>query len=347
MLNKMQIKLIADNALKNIEEHKLSPKPDNYRLWFEYGTGGVEGLNTEIDELITQQIAINQAICTKLYQKYLFTGDQQDLDDARIAMGHLLSVMVGHLQELDSSTNRFCQALHECTEKLNNNPSVAEIKHIIQEVTVQAQQALSSNQEITSTLESLTSEISTLREDVDRLGSEAVTDSLTEIANRRGFDIALRNTIDRRLKTHQPCALLMIDLDHFKRINDTFGHQVGDKILRFVANTLKKNIRGGDILARYGGEEFTVILPNTHQAGALKVAENLLKEVSARQLTTGASSKPIGRITMSIGLTLYKDNETLEGFIERADQSMYLAKSAGRNQIKTSADLLPTACNDE
>ena len=337
MHNKLQAKLLADNALKNIEAHKLSPEPDNYRLWFEYGTGAVEGLNTEIDELVTQQAAINQAICTKLYQKYLLTGDQKDLDDARIAIRNLLNVMIGHLKDWDSSTNQFCEALHDCTEKLGNDPSVGEIKEIIAEVTAQAQHALSSNEDIHTTLDSLTHEISSLREDVDRLGSEAMTDSLTEIANRRGFDFALRDATDRSLQTNQPCALLMADLDHFKRINDNFGHQVGDKILRFVANTMKNTIRGGDIIARYGGEEFAIILPNTDEAGALKVAENLCSAVSARQLTTGSNSKSIGRITMSVGLTTYKNSETLESFIERADQCMYFAKNSGRNQVKTTA----------
>lgn len=337
MHNKLQAKLLAESALKSIEQLKLSPKPENYRLWFEYGTGSIEGLNAELDELIAQQAVINQAICTKLYQKYLLTGDQKDLDNACIAIHNLLNVMIEHLQGWDSSTDQFCNALQQCTEKLNNDPSIGEIKSIIDELTTQATLALNSNKKIHSTLDSLASEISNLREDVDRLGSEAMTDSLTEVANRRGFDFALKEAIEHSKKTDQPCTLLMADLDYFKRINDDFGHQVGDKILRFVANTMKNAIRGGDILARYGGEEFAIILPNTNEAGALRVAENLLSEVSARQLTTGASSKPIGRITMSIGLALYKNNESSESFIERADQCMYHAKHSGRNQVKATA----------
>ena len=337
MYNNLQAKLLAESALKSLEQLKLSPKPENYRLWFEYGTGSIEGLNAELDELITQQAVINQAICNKLYQKYLLTGDQKDLDNACIAIHNLLNIMVEHLQGWDSSTDQFCKALERCTEKLNNDPSIGEIKSIIDELTTQATLALNSNKKIHSTLDSLASEISNLREDVDRLGSEAMTDSLTEVANRRGFDVALKEAIENSKKTAQPCTLLMADLDHFKRINDNFGHQVGDKILRFVANTMKNAIRGGDILARYGGEEFAIILPNTNEAGALRVAENLLNEVSARQLTTGANSEPIGRITMSIGLALYKNNETTESFIERADQYMYNAKHSGRNQVKTTA----------
>lgn len=336
MNDKLKIKRLAESALKNISAHKLSPQPDNFRLWYEYSIGGIEGLNAEIDELVTQQTAINQAICTKLYQKYLITGDQKDLDHARIAISNLLNIMIGHLQDWDNLTNQFCDVLQQCTEKLDNNPSIEEIKNIIDTVTTEAQLALNTNKDIYTTLDSLTDEITHLREDVDRLGSEVMTDSLTEVANRRGFDIALKGAVDQSQSTGRPCALLMADLDHFKRINDNFGHQTGDKILRFVANTLKNNIRGGDIIARYGGEEFAIILPNTEQSGALNVAQNLLKEVSARQLTTGNSSKPIGRITMSIGLTLYQNNESLESFIERADQCLYQAKNAGRNQVKSS-----------
>ena len=115
-------------------------------------------------------------------------------------------------------------------------------------------------------------------------------------------------------------------------MNDKFGHQVGDKILKFIANTLRNNIRGNDTLARYGGEEFVIILPNTNYESAMCVAENLGVAVSARQLTAGANTKTIGRMSISSGVTCYQQGETAEQFFQRADKCMYEAKSLGRNQ---------------
>ena len=161
-----------------------------------------------------------------------------------------------------------------------------------------------------------------------------VTDPMTGLGNRRYFDRAVAPLFDQLADQGTPFSIVVFDVDRFKRVNDILGHDMGDIVLKEVAARLASNMRGIDVVSRYGGEEFAVILPNTNQAGALKVAENLLKEVSARQLTTGASSKPIGRITMSIGLALYSDNETLESFIDRADQCMYDAKRSGRNQVK-------------
>lgn len=335
MYNKLQAELLSDAALQSMQDHKLSPKPDNYRLWFEYAGGKKQDLNAEIDELARQQAAINEALCIKLYQKYLATGDRQDLDEARLVVRNMLDVMINHLRSWDTSTSKFCDALHKCTQKLSEDPSIEDIKEIIAVVTQEAESIRTANVDIHSTLDSLTEEIVTLRHDVDQLGSQVVTDCLTGIANRRGFDSSLQQLTQHAVKSNQKCALILADIDHFKKINDQFGHPVGDKVLRFIANTMKSNIRDDDELARYGGEEFAIILPNTNIEGAVRVAEKISKSISSRQLTTGSNSQSIGRITLSAGVAVYQPREALADFVDRADRCLYAAKNAGRNQIKT------------
>jgi diguanylate cyclase len=250
-------------------------------------------------------------------------------------MGRLLNVIIEQLKIWDNSTDQFCNVLDDCTRKLQNDPSVAEIKEIIAQVVTEAEHVRQSNKSMHSALQGLTNEIHELREDVERLGCEAVTDSLTKITNRRGFDNELKRLTKEAKATGKDCCLLMIDVDHFKNINDNFGHLVGDKVLKFIATTLLKQIRGNDKVARFGGEEFAVILPNTNEDGAIQVAENLRAAVSARQLTTGSNSRPIGRITISVGVALYRPDEDEETLISRADQCMYAAKHGGRNQVKS------------
>ena len=339
MHNKLQAKLLLDSTLENLDNHQLVPSPDNYRLWFEYAAGSIDNLNKEIDAMVSQQQAITEAICQQLYKRHVASSDQRDVDETRIAIGDMLDVMIGHLKDWNSSSSHFCDSLNQCLERLNNEPSVAEIKEIVCIVTEEAKKARTANLTITSTLHNLSDEISALRQDVDRLGNDALTDALTQTVNRRGFDNALQDITEKANNEGLQCALMVADVDNFKQVNDNFGHQVGDKILKFIAATLRKNIRGSDTLARYGGEEFAIILPNTDYDGAMRVAENLRKAVCARQLTTGSNGKTIGRITISIGVSTYQLGESVEALFERADQSMYRAKQQGKNQVVGQRDL--------
>lgn len=333
MHNKLQTRLLLNSTLENIGNHKLKPTPDNYRLWYEYAAGSIEALNADIDKMITCQQRIDQVICRQLFLRHIANTDQRDVDDTRIAIGNALNAMAEQLKNWNNSSDHFCQTLDRCIEKLDGNPSMAEVKEIATTISREAVSVRDFNINMKDSLHHLTDELSSLREDVDRLGSEAITDALTQITNRRGFDIAIEEETDRATQGGTECAMIVVDIDDFKRVNDEFGHQVGDKILRFVVSTMSKSIRGNDILARYGGEEFAVILPDTPFEGAMQVAENLRRNVSSRQLTTGTDGKIIGRMTVSIGVGVYQAGESNAAFFERVDHMMYQAKRQGKDQV--------------
>ena len=333
MYNKLQAKLLLDSTLENLNTYQLTPSPDNYRVWFEYAAGSIDALNADIDDCISQRRAITDAMCAKWHAQHLSTDDQRDVDDTRIAISGMLNVMIAHLKDWDSTAAHSDDSLNNCMEQLNGQPDLNQVKEIIATVTEEAKKVRDSNQKVKSTLHSLSDEVSTLRQDVDRLGSEALTDALTQAMNRRGFDASLKKITEKSQEKALDCSLIIVDIDHFKKVNDDFGHLVGDKILRFIAEKLRQNIRGSDILARYGGEEFAIILPNTNYQGALRVAENLCQAVASRSLTTSSKTKTIGRITISCGVSIYQSGEDLETFFERADKSMYQAKKQGRNRV--------------
>ena len=159
-----------------------------------------------------------------------------------------------------------------------------------------------------------------------RLRHLSVTDPLTGIANRAAFQERLDGDYARCLKGSRPLSLLMVDIDHFKLFNDTHGHQVGDRVLRTVAETLQRTARGTDFLARYGGEEFVVILPDAEYAGAMAIAERFRKAVAAIDC-------PERAITVSIGAaTRAADTASAEALLKEADAALYAAKRAGRNR---------------
>jgi diguanylate cyclase (GGDEF)-like protein len=168
-------------------------------------------------------------------------------------------------------------------------------------------------------------------------------DSLTHLYNRRHFlDVASRE-IARSARFNRPISLLMIDIDHFKSINDTYGHLTGDAVLRDVAMRLRSNLRQSDILARYGGEEFILLMPETDQAQAWIGAERLRKLVTAVPFDSG--SGPL-TVTISIGLSCWPASPDpkivapvpqINDLISRADQALYRAKQSGRNQTHAEA----------
>lgn len=164
----------------------------------------------------------------------------------------------------------------------------------------------------------------------DEIQKLAITDPLTQLNNRRKFEEMASKEFERSLRYDRPLCAIMIDLDQFKHINDTYGHLAGDQVLISLANLCKKDLRNIDILARYGGEEFIILLPETTTAQALLTAERLRQDCEANEV--GTSQGPIA-ITISLGVSeLNKSCKTLEELVDRADQALFESKRTGRNK---------------
>ena len=163
----------------------------------------------------------------------------------------------------------------------------------------------------------------------DDLENMALTDGLTGLYNRRYFDIFYDNIFAQSSRYDIPLSLIMCDIDHFKKINDTYGHDKGDVILKEVANVLKANTRKSDIASRFGGEEFMLCLPSTHITSAIDVARKI------KQMILNIQAKDIKKVTISIGVTFYRkefENSSKE-LLKRLDNLLYEAKNRGRNRI--------------
>ena len=158
----------------------------------------------------------------------------------------------------------------------------------------------------------------------------AITDGLTDLANRKQLDLVLAEEIPRSRRHNHPLSLLMIDIDHFKNINDTHGHLTGDSVLRGLAGILQKRLRPSDRLGRYGGEEFCVILPETSLHNASKFGEELRALVEAHAFV--AEDKNI-RVTISVGVGTLTDDMAMGDFYKSADEMLYRAKRTGRNRV--------------
>lgn len=159
-----------------------------------------------------------------------------------------------------------------------------------------------------------------------RLEVISVTDKLTGIFNRRKLDEILHLEIEKTKRYDQTLSIILIDIDHFKRVNDTYGHQTGDEVLKSVSKVLQTNIRKIDFLGRFGGEEFLIICPQTGKEGAMSLAEDMRKRIAEYEFPT------VKNVTISLGVTTYKDDDNEDSLIKRCDAALYQAKGDGRNK---------------
>ena len=167
---------------------------------------------------------------------------------------------------------------------------------------------------------------------------ESITDSLTALKNRRYFDQRLHEEIAHSRRYRLPLSLLLIDVDHFKVVNDTYGHQIGDEVLKNLSKVILEMVRDSDIVARYGGEEIAIITPNTEKAEAILLAERLRNIVQKSTLASIDATQEVVQITISIGVsTLNLVVMDKDALVEEADKALYEAKKLGRNRVQISS----------
>ncbi len=177
-----------------------------------------------------------------------------------------------------------------------------------------------------------------LRNNLERSEEEGLRDPVTLIGNRRYFEATFAEELERARSTGEGFCLALADLDHFKLVNDRFGHMVGDRILRLFAEILAQNLRGQDRLARFGGEEFALMLPGASLKEATGAAERIRKILEAKHWTLGPTGEPVGAITASFGVAKLRDAETAAELVKRADDLLYDAKAGGRNRVVADTD---------
>jgi len=208
------------------------------------------------------------------------------------------------------------------------NKAVTHFKHI-SEGNMNENISVSSQDEIGQVLSELAAMQGKLKILISDLDQLARTDELTGAWNRRRFEETVETEMDRLRRYGQRLSLMILDVDHFKKINDLYGHSIGDQVLIDLSNTIRSSLRVSDSLTRWGGEEFIILCPNTTAETVSKLAERLRKEVSSIEF------QKVGNITLSFGVAECGAEETWEQWLHRADEALYLAKSGGRDRVKT------------
>jgi diguanylate cyclase len=305
----------------------------NYWIWYEYASGKNKDLNETIDKLLKDMGSFSVELTPKIYRKFI--ADRKDVlnelvrDEIKKIFGQIISSIKSTNQQYNESDTH----LEAINDSLDSRMPESDMMLIVSQIRNEINSLESTNAHFKDQLKKATSEIDQLKNKLDHYRKEALIDPLTQIINRRGFDNKLKDAIDKANNNETSLCLIMADIDHFKKINDTHGHLAGDSVLRMVAAVIKDSIKGRDQVARIGGEEFAVILPDTPFEGAMKLAENMRIAFEQRDLKKKNSKESLGKVTLSFGVTMHKKSEPADVFVDRADKALYKAKKNGRNRV--------------
>ena len=329
----------AEVALGQIKSLRQTAVPRNYEIWYVYATGYNSQLNKIINETLARNGKLTEADLEQIYETYLSqikTTDRIDKVGARV-IGEIDDVMRLINDALGMSAS-YDASLSGASERLSVATNRDQVKSVVDQLVKSTREMRDINKALEERLTLSKSEISDLQQSLEAIRAESLTDPLTGLGNRKYFDRMIEMAVQTALADGEPLSLLMFDIDHFKSFNDSYGHLTGDQVLRLVGMSLKQTIKGQDITARYGGEEFAVVLPNTALRQALTVADHIRRAVMAKELKKKSTGEILGRVTISVGVSMLKPDDDTDTLIERADACLYAAKRNGRNRVICEAD---------
>jgi diguanylate cyclase len=307
--------------------------PLNYRIAYDYMAGRNRQLNAAFDELVATDSPPSSNDLQKLYSQH-YILDASGLEDIRQEFTAILATLHAGLSRSENHLDGYIDRLDQFADLLNQKLSPARLSIEVDSVISDTRKTGEVQRDMKAQLDTMSSEMEIMRAELEQIKEQSLKDTLTGIANRNAFDRSLDEQLARANEDRSRFSLLLLDIDHFKQVNDTYGHLVGDKILRFVAGTIRRCVKGKDFVARFGGEEFAVILPGTEMAGAYVAAEQIRKAVANSVLRDTQTQQSYGNITISIGISQMDRNDLPLTLIERADQALYRAKDNGRNRVE-------------
>lgn len=330
----------AERALKSLKEARLAATPRNLELWFALIEGRNPALARDLQRLTRPDGALDQESADTLYDTHIMrqglTRDVIDLiqrfEDEMVKVADVVE-STGANASGNNEKLRFLST--EIKRTAADSPAIGALMDGVLSATKSVREA---NERLEAQLQRSSDEVDMLRRNIDNIQQEAMLDPLTGVKNRKTFDVEINRMFAAAKASGEPLALIMADVDHFKKFNDRWGHQTGDHVLRLVADVMNANVKGQDLLARYGGEEFAVILPGTTLANAVMLANRIRDAVESRRLKKRRTAEDLGLVTLSMGAASLHWDDTVESLIERADTCLYGAKKAGRNRVVDEAE---------
>jgi diguanylate cyclase len=317
-------------ALPLMAQQQAALHPVSYCLWYEH----VAGLNAPLSEALAQRLRERRPLTEDdvyaLHSRHIVARDMENLERLQQKLRTLLEEAVQAMAAASDGTGQFGVTLEQTRSQLSGPLAFERVQSVIGELVAETARMQAATRSASERLEANVQQVGVLTEQLERAQSEALLDPLTGLKNRRGLERAVQEITGRL----DEGALLVIDVDHFKVINDTHGHLLGDRVLRAIGQILQANIKGRDIAARLGGEEFAVLLLGTSSQGAQVLAEQIRLAVARGRIRRIDGTELVGAITVSIGIASARAGEDFDALLARTDAALYRAKRDGRNLVR-------------
>lgn len=338
--------VLAQRSFELMRDYCTCATPRAYAVWYAYVAGTQPLMNDAVKRLTTQNGTLTSADIDQLHDTYI-DGRRLAVEMDRMNTS-LIAEVEGIMEMIDvsiHSTARYGESLQAFTHDIANTAtSRARLKEIVATIVANTRDVTANNRTLEARMRESRSEIETLRETLEAARQESLTDPLTGLGNRKSFEEGLRRAIDAGGSGRRPASLIVLDIDYFKRFNDTYGHLTGDQVLRLVAIVMREHgAQPGATLARFGGEEFGIVLPETDGRTAREIAERVRTSVTGRDLVKRSTGESLGKVTVSLGVAVQRPDDNSVSLLERADSCLFAAKRAGRNRTvdETQAATLP------
>lgn len=326
---------LATEAIDLARQHGTPPEPDTFKVWYTYAAGSSLVLNERIEALIADGAKPSVYDLSSLKGEIIEgevtdqTAEMEANEHLRREMEEVQSFIRSYLQ----TTERYEGAIDNTAKSLSDASTADEVEMVIALMIRENQRIRAQTQQLSSSLRETQDEIVRLQDKLTQSRKAELLDPMTGLNNRRYFQHAMASALVHSEANNQPLSFAIADIDHFKQVNDRFGHQIGDEILKFVGTYIEARVKDHGTVSRYGGEEFAIILPDITIETARALLEDVKDGIAAARLVTSKTNKSIGAVTASFGVSTRIEGDNVETLFERADKQLYEAKSAGRNQV--------------
>ena len=334
---------VARAAIEMMERAKVWPTALNFELWLHLVADPTGALAQEMQRLLTAGEQITDFLAEDLAHTFLPKARLQDqIRDAGDQLSEELATVSRAIQTAQKTSAEYGEQLAGATQELSEQMDSGELKQLVRGLTSATNRAQSENRTLEQRLAESTAEVGRLRDHLVQVRRDATTDGLTNLANRKSFDEELERACAEADTTGHSVLLAVLDIDHFKNFNDTWGHQTGDQVIRYVASVIGRVGAPPRFAARYGGEEFAMIFSGETAAQVEQNLHEIREEVGSRHLKRRSTNEDLGAVTISAGFAERKKSELPVSLMERADAALYDSKHAGRNRV-TRAERRTTA----
>jgi diguanylate cyclase len=327
-------------ALSHMGRLNIPFDPLNYSVWYNYVSGSNRELRIVLDEVLASSPQyITPELNISLYERYIATDEKIVVEKIRKELQTILDKIMEHISDAGGHVNIFRAVLEKFARELQQDLDVEAVSRVVEGILSETKSIVLTGEELKERLQASTNEVEKLSRNIEQIREQATTDLLTGLKNRRYLANAFADMAANADAKGKDMSLIFADIDHFKHINDTYGHLTGDKILKLTAEVLLEWVKGRDLVIRYGGEEFVILLPDTPLKGAVVLAEKICQHFKTLNWKRTDTLQFIGPVHLSFGVSCYRPGESLERVMQRADRALYKSKKDGRCRVTSETEI--------